>query len=316
LTDSRALTSVGRSARLELAFERRDGRTVLAHAYAEPPFRVTPAFAIGDAAYFIVTCAAPGVFGGDSLSVDVRVGRGACAVLTSQAALQVHPSAALKGPPYDGNRSASALSGRVAPPLDEDREDSRSAGLLGPRSAAIIAQRYAVDADAELHCHWDPTIPFAGSCLSQRIEINLCDRSRLYWSDAFLAGRVDRGEAWRFRAIAHELIVRVDRSLVYLERYRLAPDERDPRASWKAGDATHFATTIVHHRDLTHETVERVHCTFLHAPVSVAADLVEPRVMVARLMAAGGAAFAAARHELRRFALDTIFHTPELAGRK
>ena len=97
--DARLLTRVGRQARLELVFERREGRTALAHAYAEPPFRIAPCFAIGDAAYYIVTCAAPGVFGGDSLHVEVRVGRGARVVLTSQAALQVHPAAALKRPP-------------------------------------------------------------------------------------------------------------------------------------------------------------------------------------------------------------------------
>jgi urease accessory protein UreH len=320
LPDSRGSAAIGREARLELAFERRAGRTVLAHAYAEPPFRITPAFAIGDAAYFIVTSAAPGVFGGDSLHVDVRVGRGARAVLTSQAALQVHPAAALKGPPYDCDDGRSAgLS-----PRSPQRGSRVAAG--DPRSAAID-QRFVLEDDAELHCHWDPTIPFAGSSLEQRIAIDLCASSRLYWSDAFLAGRVDRGEAWRFRALAHELAVRVDGSLTYLERYRLEPGtlhaiekdgcDEDPSLRWKAGDATRFGTTIVHHPGVSAEAVERIHCTFLRASSIVAAvDRLEPHTMVARLMAFDGAALAATRRELRLVALDTIFHAPELVGRK
>ena len=39
-TDRRGRPTVGRHARLELVFSMRRGRTVLAHAYAEPPFRV------------------------------------------------------------------------------------------------------------------------------------------------------------------------------------------------------------------------------------------------------------------------------------
>jgi urease accessory protein UreH len=293
--DSRVRTAVGRQARLALAFERREGRTVLRHAYAEPPFRVAPCFAIGDAAYYIVTCAAPGVFGGDSLHVDVCVGRGARVVLTSQAALQVHPAAALKGPPYDG--------------------DSRSAGLA--RSRAVINQHYTVEDDAELHCHWDPTIPFAKSVLAQQVAIELHGSSRMYWSDALLAGRVDRGEAWQFRELAHELTVRIGESLAYLERYRLVPDvDGAPRSRWRDGGGTQFGTTFVHHPEISKESVERVHCTFVRAAAAVAEDLVEPRVMVARIMGAGGAAFAAARQDLRRLTLGTIFHTPELAGRK
>ena len=46
--DERSLSVVGRHARLELAFGYRNGRTVLAEAYAEPPFRVGRCFAEGE----------------------------------------------------------------------------------------------------------------------------------------------------------------------------------------------------------------------------------------------------------------------------
>src|SRR5439155_26656431 len=77
LPDTRAPAAIGRSARLELVFETRHGRTILSHSYAEPPFRVGRAFELGDAAYMIVVCSGPGIFAGDSLRQSVRVGCGA-----------------------------------------------------------------------------------------------------------------------------------------------------------------------------------------------------------------------------------------------
>jgi hypothetical protein len=47
-----------------------------------------------------------------------------------------------------------------------------------------------------------------------------------------------------------------------------------------------------------------------------AADLVEPRLLVARLIATNGAAFADARAACRRLTLDTLFESPALIGRK
>src|SRR5437868_8340286 len=121
LPDARPVASVGRSARLELSFGVRAGRTVLDHAYAEPPFRIGRAFDLHGAAYVIIVCSGPGVFAGDVLRQTVHVARGARVVLTSQAALQIHPSP-----------------------------------ILPRRDCAVVQCQYAVEADGELHCHWDP----------------------------------------------------------------------------------------------------------------------------------------------------------------
>src|SRR5476651_1730600 len=88
LPDCRAPQGIGRAARLELVFERRRGRTVLAHSYAEPPFRVGRAFDLDGAAYVILVSSGPGIFAGDSLRQSIHVGPGARVVLTSQSALQ------------------------------------------------------------------------------------------------------------------------------------------------------------------------------------------------------------------------------------
>jgi urease accessory protein UreH len=141
--------------------------------------------------------------------------------------------------------------------------------------------------------------------------------ARLAWSDAVMAGRISRGEAWQFCELAHELRLRIDDRLKYLERYRIAPRERSVERSWVAGAATYVATAIVHHARATDDTAQVIHDALAACEGTRAAvDLVEPRLLVSRIMATRGAAFAAARAACRRLSLDTIFASPELAGRK
>ncbi len=279
--DSRAPAAIGRSARLELRFERHGDRTVVAHAYAEPPYRIGRSFAVGDAAYVILVTSGPGVFAGDALRQSVRVGPGARVVLTSQSALQVHPPAHRESPP------------------------------------ASVRHEYRVDEGAELHCHWDPVIPFAGASLIQQFSLDICRSSRLYWSDALMSGRVTRGEAWRFNELAYQLRLDVDEKLALLERYRADPCDRGLTRTWMTGGAHYTATAIVHDARATADRVETLHRHLQEVErTRVGVDLVEPRLMLARLLAAEGAPFARARAALREVALASIFESPELACRK
>ena len=149
--DRRATGQVGRHARLELVFTVRDGRTVLAHSYAEPPFRAGRWFAEGDGLHMILASSSPGIFGGDVLDQSIVVEAGARVRLTSQSAPQLHASA-------DG-------------------------------AAAIVRSKYHVAGEAHLACQWDPLIPFPVSRLDQRIDVTLESGSILYWSDAMMSGR-------------------------------------------------------------------------------------------------------------------------------
>ena len=204
--DRRAAGVVGRTARLELVFSLRRGRTVLTHAYAEPPFRIGRVFPDGASARMILAWSAPGVFGGDCLEQHVRVERGASVRLTSQSSLQAHPSPA--------------------------------------REVATMRTTVDVEDEAELLCEWDPLIPFPGARLSQRIAVGLAPQAALYWSDAFMAGREGRGERWMFDALEHELAVRRSGTLAYLERYRLEPATQSPAGPWLASDACYFGTVL------------------------------------------------------------------------
>jgi urease accessory protein len=273
-------TLAGIAGRLELTFERRGAKTVLARSYAEPPFRVGPAFDVDGAAYVIVVCTGPGVFGGDDLRQSIHVGRGARVVLTSQSALQVHPA-------MDG-------------------------------ATATIRQDIRIEGDGELVAEWDPVIPFAESRLDQRIAIDVAAGARLFWSDALMSGRAGRGESWRFASLAHELRLRIGGALAYLERYRLDADRR-PARPWRAGRADYTGTVLVAHPDATSDAASRLQAT-LHAigglSSSAAVDSVQAGLLVARLLSASGPQFTAVREAARIHVLESVFLRAAGAKRK
>ncbi len=261
--DVRSPSVVGRHARLDLTFLYRDGRTVVASAYAEPPFRVGRWFAEGDGVHMIITSSAPGAFGHDHLHQIVRVGCGARVWLTSQSALQVHPSP-------DG-------------------------------ATAHLQSSYRVDDGAHLHCHWHPMIPFADARIEQHIEVNIAGGGYLYWSDALMSGRHARGERWGFDALAHEIAVSRDGSLEYLERYRIQPSELAVSRTWAAGDASYLGTTLMTGRPIEPSVAERLQIELGRlAGVRAAADRLDDRVLLVRLLSAYGPAF----HEARRWIRD------------
>jgi len=161
---------VGRDGALRLAFERRGGRTVLATAQSVLPLQVLAPLALDDPA-----CVVPmlnptgGVLGGDRLEVDVTLAPGAHACLTTPSATKVYRA---------------------------------------PAEAARQRVRLSVGAEAVVEWVPDHTIPFAGSAFAQSLEVDLARGARAIVVDAFAAGRVARGEAWRFAELSSALVVR------------------------------------------------------------------------------------------------------------
>jgi urease accessory protein UreH len=256
--DERSLSVVGRHARLDLGFVYRNGRTVLAEAYAEPPFRVGRWFAEGEGLHMILVSSAPGAFGHDRLRQIVRIGRGARVRLTSQSAMQVHPSP-------DG-------------------------------AIAYLESSYHVEHGAHLHCDWHPLIPFAHARIDQRIDVNIGGGGSLYWSDALMSGRQARGEQWTFTSLAHELSVSREGSLEYLERYRIQPSELAVSRKWAAGEASYLGTTLMTGRPIEPGAAERLHIELGRlAGVRAATDRLDDRVLLVRLLSVSGPAFHEAR---------------------
>jgi urease accessory protein UreH len=209
----------------------------------------------------ILTSSAPGVFGHDHFRQIVRVGRGARVRLTSQSALQVHPSP-------DG-------------------------------ATAHLQSSYHVDDGAHLHCHWHPLIPFAGARLDQRIDLNITGGGFLYWSDALMSGRHARGEHWKFASLAHDIALSRDGALEYLERYRIQPDELAVSRPWAAGDASYLGTTLISGRPIPPGVAEGLHIELGRlAGLRAAADRLDDQLLLVRLLSESGAAFHQARHTI------------------
>jgi urease accessory protein len=261
-TDDRTASDVGRKARLELAFGVRNGRTVLTHGYAEPPLRTGRPFQEGDGLHLILASSAPGLFGGDTMAQTVQVESGATVRLTSQSAMQLHPSP--EGTPV------------------------------------VISSTFDVAAGATLSCAWDPSIPFAGVHVRQRIEIAVAAGGRLWWSDAMMSGREGRGERWQFGSFGHELRVRRAGALAYLERYRLDPAVTSLTAPWIADDAGYTGTVLRAGYEDSPATAEAVHRALAVVDgVHGSADVLDDDLLLVRLVAATGVPFHRARHTIR-----------------
>lgn len=256
VVDARHGDEIGRRARLELHFRRRGQRTALDHAYAEPPYRIGRALPDGDGAHFILASSAPGLFGGDRFAQSIVVDAGARVRLTSQSALQVHPSAS---------------------------------GATGELHA-----RYTVGDGGRLVCEWDPIIPFPSARFQQQLEVTIEGDGQLHWSDAMMSGREARGERWCFDRFAHELSLRRRGALVYLERYALEPATVGITPPWVAGAAVYFGTVLSVGRGVG-ETEALQQALSAMAGVDAAVDRLEPDVRLVRLASASGPLFHAAR---------------------
>jgi urease accessory protein len=252
---------------------------VLAHAYAEPPYHVGTGYRVGRALALTIVCTGAGIFPGDDLCESIRVESGAQVLLTSQSALQAH-------------------AGRAAP-------------------CARLQQQYDVEPGGELHCQWDPLIPFAGARLVHEVDIRVGAGARLYWSDALMSGRVGRGESWACTAMAHQLTLAIDGSLAYLERYTLDPAWPRAPQPWIAGTTTFFGTALICHPSLADSDAESLQHALnalpdLHAGV----DLTDTSFVVGRIAARHGAAFRQARTLMRAWAAAVVFAQPDLRVRR
>jgi urease accessory protein len=201
-----ALPRVGRDGHLRLGFERRGDRTVLARSGFTLPLQVMAALDVDDPAA-VVSMLNPtgGLVGGDRLRIDVDAGPAAHACLTTPSATKVYRAPA-------------------APSVQE------------------VTLRVGDGATVE----WVPdhTIPFAGAAFRQSIDVEMGRAGRLIVVDAFAAGRVARGEAWRFSLLESALRIRDAAGWLLIDRFVLAGDARWDGLGGTEG-APYFATVAV-----------------------------------------------------------------------
>jgi len=188
---------VGRDGALRLRFERRGHGTVVTACRYTLPLQVLAPVALDDPAA-VVSMLNPtgGLVGGDRLSIDVDVAEGAHAVLTTPSATRVYRT--------------------------EGEETIQSVRLsIGPR--AVV--------------EWVPdhTIPFAGSALRQTIDADLDETAGLILVDAFSAGRIALGEAWRFTVLDSAISIHDQHGWLVHDRFVLRGRAGVVRAAGRRG---------------------------------------------------------------------------------
>ena len=197
---------VGRDGHLRLAFERRGQATVLARSGFTLPLQVMAPMALDDpAAVVSVLNPTGGLLGGDHLVIEVEVGEDAHACLTTPSATKVYRA---EGEP------------------------------------SVQEVRLRLGARAMLELVPDHTIPFPGASFRQSIDAHLGEGSRLIVADAFAAGRVARGEAWRFARLESALRIRDAQGWRLVDRFLLSEGERWDGLGGTEG-AAYFGTVAI-----------------------------------------------------------------------
>lgn len=201
-----SLPHVGRVGRLDLRFASRRGETVIADAYCEVPSKVMRVHRQpgSDLAHAILMHTTAGLFDGDRVDCAIHVERGARVALTQQAATKVHPS-------------------------------------TGAGAAHLVHVR--VESGGELHLHLKPIILFAGSQLTQRTVLELQRGARFSYWETLMAGRIGRGEAWRFARFRSETTLSIDGRVSFLDRFDVRPD-RETSSAWGAGSCGYLSTGL------------------------------------------------------------------------
>lgn len=269
---------VGRDGALALRFERRGPVTVVSGCRYTLPLQVLAPVALGDpAAVVSVLNPTGGLVGGDRLRIEVDAGAGAHAVLTTPSASRVYRT--------EGEPTVQTVSLRLGP-------------------GAIL--------------EWVPdhTIPFPGSAYRQAIDVETDDGAALILLDAFAAGRIARGEAWRFRRLESAVSVRDRRGLVVHDRFVL---DGGPAAAGpgRAEGHDYFASVVVvsdHGLDAFATSARRLVAGVAGATAGV--GVLPRRGAIVRCLAANAPALADVLGALWDVARRELLGLPPLALRK
>jgi urease accessory protein len=267
---------VGRDGRLALTFERRGTRTIVARCGYTLPLQVLAPMALDDpAAVVSILNPTGGLVGGDSLAIEVDVGPGAHACLTTPSATKVYRTAS------SAARQEVAL--RLAP-------------------------------GARLEWVPDHTIPFAGAALRQSLAAEVGDGAALLIVDAFAAGRVARGEAWRFAELESALIVHDARGLLLHDRFVLR--DGAPRGLGINDGVSYFATVVVVADAGIEAFAQRLHAREPRRGAEIGVGLLARRGAVVRCLAADAPALAEAVDMVWQAARRDVLGLPPLCLRK
>ncbi|MEX5212590.1 MAG: urease accessory protein UreD [Nitrospiraceae bacterium] len=177
---------VGRCGDLVLSFEQRRGHTELNRVHCRSPWHFMPPMALdgGRCAYTMLVNPSGGLVGGDRLSLTASIGSDAHVLFSTPSATRIYRT-------------------------------------IGPEAVQEITLR--VGENARLEWLPDVTIPYAGSCFRQSIDVSLAPGAALLFWDALACGRVACDERWAFAQYRNEIRIRTASGGEVLERVALTP---------------------------------------------------------------------------------------------
>ena len=176
--------------RAHIGVIRSGSRSVVSRAYATSPLRLLTPANHGHAAWIYTSSFGGGLVNGDRIALDIDVGRGAAAFISSQASTKIYRS--------PGGTSAD-MHARVA-----------ADGLL------VVAP--------------DPVVCFSGARYRQTQTFELADRAALVLVDWVSSGRHASGERWAFDEYHGQITVRLDGLLLVHDALALRAADGNLRA--------------------------------------------------------------------------------------
>ena len=182
---------------------------------------------------------------------------------------------------------------------------------------AMAEQHVRMTVGAGAICEWVPehTIPFPGSKLRQTLDADLAPDARLVVVDAFAAGRVARGETWRFDHLESAVSIRDGAGWLFHDRFVLRGRGGYDGLGFTEAQP-YFATVVVIADGATAEFARLATAAGKTVGATVAAAPLPRRGVVVRVLAAGAPALLAAIDAVWTLARQRLFGAPALALRK
>lgn len=194
---------------LEFAFDPRKHVTAFRRTRQQPPLRVIRAFTLSDGAALVhLHNVSGGLLGGDELHVNVDVGEGASAQLTTTSATRVYRAA-------------------------------------NPDMECVQRNTVAVEEGALLEYLPDPIIPFAGARLRQHTTIRLAAGAGLFWWEVLSPGREARGEIFAYDSVRMKTEVSALAVPIAIENIQLEPRTRDLASPARLGPYRYWTTFYI-----------------------------------------------------------------------
>jgi urease accessory protein len=203
--------------RVEIA--RVDGASAIVACMAASPLQLLSPSPRGRCAWIISASHGGGLVAGDDVSLELDVGAGSTALLSTQAGTKIY---------------------RSRGPAAAQRLDARA----GQGATLVVLPQ--------------PVSCFAGARFRQVQRFELAPGASLLWLDALVAGRVARGERWAFDEYRSRVDVAIDGRTVLADALRLVPGEGPPIGERLAGfellaTAVALGPAVAEHARALHE---------------------------------------------------------------